>query len=253
MLGIGKLLALAAVIEAVGLLANSATSIVSKESSGALRWIVPPAIAVVAAMVKVLIDWWFKRTPPDKVAPPPRHVPPSGQIPPPIQRTDPARRARWALLAIVVVLVFCGGGGFAITTGVRQAVGWFTGFQPGAVDQLVQPVSARAGRLSLTVRRVVVSRNFTRVEVEARNAGNASLSLPTGGFCVFVGGDGTTLQADPFRGDWSETVPPGSIQRGTIIFGGRLPDGVNRAALSFSQIFGPGGGAITVRGIQLRA
>jgi len=82
-----------------------------------------------------------------------------------------------------------------------------------------------------------------------RDAG--TVSLPLYGYCVFTGSDGTTLQADPFRSHWSNTLAPGFPQRGVIVFSGHLPPEVLRAAVSFTQIFGPGGGSITVRPINL--
>ena len=74
---------------------------------------------------------------------------------------------------------------------------------------------------------------------------------PLYGYCVFAGSDGTTLQADPFRSRWSDTLAPGILQRGVIVFSGHLPAPVLQAALSFTQIFGPGGGSITVRPLNL--
>jgi hypothetical protein len=68
---------------------------------------------------------------------------------------------------------------------------------------------------------------------------------------VFTGSDGTTLQADPFRSHWSNTLAPGIPQRGVIVFSGHLPPEVLRAALSFTQIFSLGGGSITVRPLDL--
>jgi hypothetical protein len=95
--------------------------------------------------------------------------------------------------------------------------------------------------------------HFTRVDLAVRKAGEDPVGLPLMGNCILVGNDGTVLRADGFRSRWSETVPPGSLQRGTVTFGGKLPDGVTRAALSFSQVFVLGGGAITVPGITLRS
>jgi hypothetical protein len=87
--------------------------------------------------------------------------------------------------------------------------------------------------------------------VAARNDTDTTVSLPLYGYCVFTGSDGTTLQADPFRSHWSDTLPPGILQRGTIVFSGHLPPSVLQAALSFTQIFRLGGGSITVHHINL--
>jgi len=53
------------------------------------------------------------------------------------------------------------------------------------------------------------------------------------------------------RSRWSDTLAPGILQRGRIVFSGHLPASVLQAALSFTQIFGPSGGSITVHHINL--
>ena len=71
---------------------------------------------------------------------------------------------------------------------------------------------------------------------------------------MFSDADGTTLKADTFRSQFSETVPAGAFQRGTITFPGHLTSAETRAALSFSHIFGTfEANAISVSGIQLRS
>jgi hypothetical protein len=150
------------------------------------------------------------------------------------------------LIAVLVI----GVGGLAVTAGVRYAVGYITGNEPGT-SRLAEPVTASAGGLTLTVESVTYTAHFTRVGVAARNDTDTTVSLPLYGYCVFTGSDGTTLQADPFRSHWSDTLPPGILQRGTIVFSGHLPPSVLQAALSFTQIFRLGGGSITVHHINL--
>lgn len=273
-----RMLLIAAVIEAVGLAANAVTSLVTDKASGAGRWVLPPLIAVIAAMAKALIDAGRHPVaatrgagaagsgpPPGSPVPgaggpgpyrPPGGTPASygpGPGPAPVRHGAPQQRRRWwaAALAILIVLVSCGGGGVAITAGVRYAVGYVTGNESGP-DVLVRPVSGRAGGLTLTVEKVQYTDHFTRVTVVARNGGRESVGLPLFDNCVFAGADGTTLQADPFRSRWSETLAPGGTQRGIITFPGKLPDRVGEASLSFSQVFALGGGAATVPGIVLR-
>ena len=137
------------------------------------------------------------------------------------------------------------------TVGVRYAVGYVTGNESGH-DRLVQPATARTGSLALQVDKVEYTSHFTRVDLVARNASQSPVSLPLFGNCVLAGDDGTTLQADDFRSRWSTTIPPGGVHRGTVTFGGRIPDSVSRASLSFSTVFSPGGGSITVQKIRLR-
>ena len=97
-------------------------------------------------------------------------------------------------------------------------------------DVLAQPVTKTVGGLRLTVNHVYYPRHFTRVAVLATNAGNDSVSLPLFGCCVFAGQGGKTLQADAFRSDWSDTLPPGVPSSGTITFSrqatGRRYEGV---------------------------
>jgi hypothetical protein len=256
---LGKVLLIAAVIEGIGLVGNAVTSFVTDKANGALRWALPPVVALAAAMAKAVVDAVIAAREP--VEPPPVGPHPVGPYPAgpypvapagPTPQMHPHRRnaALSALVAVLVVMVACGGGGFAITAGVRYATGWLTGSETGT-DRLVQPASARAGALTLTVQRVVYTSHFTRVELLASNAGD-TVSLPLFGNCVLSGGDGTTLRADANRSDWSETLPAGGTQRGTVTFGGNLPDGVTRASLSFSHVFVLGGGSITVSNIMLR-
>jgi hypothetical protein len=145
-----------------------------------------------------------------------------------------------------------GVGGWGVAQGVRYVVGYITGNEPGT-ERLIKPVSASAGGLTITVESVKHTAHFTRVRLAARNNTRTALSLPLFGNSVLVGEDGSTLEADPFRSRWSVTMAPGSLQRGAVTFNGHHPsDAVTRASLSFAQIFGPGGGSITVRGIRLR-
>jgi hypothetical protein len=244
---LGKVLLIAGVVEAVGIAANAVASVVTDKASGALRWILPLVIAIGAAMIKALIDAAGKDPPPPPPPPPYHRYPGRIPGPPPSVR----RRGTPAVVAVLAVLALCGGGGLVLAGGVRYGIGWITGNEAGT-DRLVQAASGRAGSLTLTVRHVFYTTHFTRVDLLAHNAGQESVALPVFGNCVFSGDEGTTLAADPQRSNWSTTVPPGGNQSGTVVFTGKLPDGVRAASLSFSQVFVLGGGAITVRGIALR-
>lgn len=234
-----SVLLLAAAVEVVGLSGNATTTFVVDRVDSALRWAVPPVIAVLVAVAKAFLDLVGQERPA-----PPRSDHGAG--------APPGHRGTPALAAILVVLVVVGVGGFAVTAGVRYAVGYVTGKESGE-DRLVQPATGCSGGLALTVEHVVYTRHFTRVDLAIRNTGEATVNLPLFGFCIFTGDDGTTLQADSFRSQWSTTVPPGALQRGTVTFGGKLPDGVSEASLSFTTVFGVGGGdALTVRNIELR-
>jgi hypothetical protein len=102
-----------------------------------------------------------------------------------------------------------------VTEAVRYGVGYITGNEPGT-DRLKSPATASDDGLTLTVESVTYTDHFTRVRLAARNETETALSLPLFGYCVLIGADGTTLQADPFRSRWSDTLAPGSLQCGTI-------------------------------------
>jgi hypothetical protein len=246
----------AGLINILGLAANSATSFATDQANGALRWVLPPAIALTAALLTAVVQAVGAPTEPERPAyRPPSSYPQPSSYPRPSsypQASTSRPRRRSVPVAILVVLLVCGVGAVTITVGVRYVVGYVTGNEPGD-DRLIQPATARAGSLTLLVDKIEYTSHFTRVDLVARNTGRSQVSLPLFGNCVFVGDDGTTLQADDFRSRWSITVPPGGVQRGTVTFGGLLPDSVPRASLSFSTVFSAGGGSITVRNIRLRS
>lgn len=179
---------------------------------------------------------------------------PGTAVPPTQLHPAGRRQARLPLaVAVLALLVICGGGATAVALGVRYVGAYITGDQPGH-DVLVAPRSATAGPLTITVRRVLATANFTRVEMTAANRGRDPLTLPVFHACQLTTQDGTTLQGDPFRSDWPETVPPGGTVRGTVTFGGHPPAGATSASLSFTEIFGSVNAprSITVDSIGLR-
>jgi len=247
---VGKTLLIAGVCALIPLIGNVIASFVTTWT-GAGSWLVVPAVGVGVAMITALIQAYGSASAEEHPRPPAgRYSPysPYSPYPPP-----PVRRRGISLpRALLTVVLVVGVGGLAATAGIRYAVGYITGNEPGT-SRLAEPASASAGGLTLTVESVTYTAHFTQVGVAARNQAGTSLSLPLYENCVFTGSDGTTLQADPFRSRWSETLAPGSFQSGTIIFPGHLPDSVLQASLSFPQIFALGGGSITVRPINLTA
>jgi hypothetical protein len=243
---VGKTLLIAGLCSLIPLIGNVVASFVTVWT-GAGSWLVVPIVGVVVAMVTALIQAYGSAA-----GPVPNHSPGQGQHPPsPAQPYPQKQRGKSLAAALLISFLVIGVGGWAVTVGVRYAVGYITGNEQGT-ERLVQPATSSSGGLTLTVDSVVHTDHFTRVGVAALNETGSSLSLPLSGFCVFVGGDGTTLKADAFRSRWSETLAPGIRQRGTINFDGHIPKSVKRASLSFTQIFGPGGGSITVPDIMLR-
>lgn len=243
-----QVLAIAITVELVGLLATTLTTFLADRAAGAAAWLATPIAAVVAGSAKVLTDALGKQD--DEEQPPAAPPPPvPGQPYPPYQPywTPPPSRRRgtpvWT--AVLVVFVLVGAGGYAAAAGVRYVAGYMSGNEPGT-DVLARPASQSAAGVTLTVNEVLRTRHFTRVEIAVRNTGTESVSLPLFGNCTLVGADGTVLEADSFRSDWSDTIPPGGAQRGTVTFEGRLPPNVTGATLSFSHVFRLRGGSVSV-------
>ena len=218
-------------------------------------WSSPVAVVAVVALASISgVLPLFKKDDNDRNdrRPPPR---PDGRptYPPRLpQGRDTRRRGPLPLVvAALFVLVFCGGGAAAATYGVQWAGGFITGHEDGT-DVLVSRTQERSGDLTLAVTRVALTRHFTRVEMTASNSGSQSLGLPVYRNCQLNPAGGATIEADAFRSDWPESVPPGGLVTGTVVFK-RLPDGVTSASLSFATIFGLGAGAITVSDISLRS
>jgi hypothetical protein len=236
---VGKTLFIAAVCAIVPLIGNVVASFLTTWT-GVGSWLAVPAVGVGVAMLTALIQAYGSA---------PAEERPRSAVDP--YRRAPVRPRRTPLArALLITVLVIGVGGLAVTAGIRYAVGYFTGNEPGT-SRLVQPATSSAGGLTLTVESVTYTAHFTQVGVAARNQTGTTVSLPLYGYCVLTGSDGTTLQADPFRSHWSNTLAPGILQRGVIVFSGHLPAPVLQAALSFTQIFGPGGGSITVRPLNL--
>jgi hypothetical protein len=246
---VGKTLLIAGVCALIPLIGNVAASFLTVWTGGG-TWLVVPIVGVGVAMLTALIQAYGSAP-----ATAPESGPHTGPQPPPDAYRPYGRvekRGTPLALAIVIGLVVLGAGGWGLTVGVRYAVGYITGNETGP-DRLVRPASGSEAGLTLTVENVWHTRHFTRIRMAARNSGGTSVSLPLFGNCLFRGQDGTTLQADPFRSRWSDSIPPGALQRGTITFKGHIPDSVRQASLSFAHIFGTFfGGAITVNDIRLR-
>lgn len=244
---VGKTLLIAATCAIIPLIGNVVASFVTTWT-GVGSWLVVPAVGVGVAMLTALIQAYGSASDDERPHPHPQagRYPPYRPYPP-----SPVRRRGLSLpVALLTAVLVIGVGGLAASVGVRYAVGYVTGNESGT-SRLVQPASASAGGLTLTVESVTYTAHFTQVGLAASNQTGSMLSLPLYQNCLFTGSDGTALQADPFRSRWSESLAPGSFQRGVIIFPGHLPDSVLQAALSFPQIFALGGGSITVHSITL--
>jgi hypothetical protein len=235
--GLGGAMVVAGVLEAVHLGLNALLTFVTDLASGPVRWVVSQTAVIVIAMVMTAAGSITAREP----------APSTGG-------RAPQRAGRSGLAVGMVVLLVLGVGGFAATQGIRYVVDYTTGKETGT-DRLVSQATKNAAGLTLTVVKVEYTSHFTRVELTVRNnTSTNSITLPLFENCVFSAADGTTLRADSFRSQWSQTIPPGAFQRGTITFPDHLPDTATRASLSFSHIFGTfDADAISVTGINLNS
>jgi hypothetical protein len=218
-----RVLLVAAAVLGLGLIINIVATFFADGAGGPLRWLVPPAIALIAAMAVALIDAFSSE-----------------------ERNAGGRLDVPVIIAIVVVLIGVGIGGFALTAGAEYVAGYITGKESGE-DRLLKPVARTTAGLTVTVENVTYTSHFTRVEVAVSNGGDQSLSLPLEGQAAFTGADGKTLKADGFRSQWQDSISPGSVERGTITFKGHLPPDLDVAILTLKS----GDAPIAVPGIAL--
>jgi len=207
---LGRVLAVAGALLALGLLINLVVTLMADGPGGALRWLVPPAIALITAMVVALMDAASSQ---------PR---PSGRL------------TVSAVVAIVVVLVGVGVGGFALTAGAEYAAGYLTGKESGE-DRLVKPVGKTVDNLAVTVENVTYTSHFTRVQLLVKNTGDQSVTVPLDGNATFTGPEGNAIRADDFRSQWPGKFPAGATEHGTITFKGHLPDNLTTATLTLKS------------------
>jgi hypothetical protein len=237
---LGKPMGIAAACAVVSVLVTALGAWLT-DSTGAAAWFVGPAATVVGAMLAAVVQAYASRTEPAYPDGPARRRPP----------TQPVRGTSLPVALVVIVLVI-GVGGFAVAAGARFAYGWVTGNEAGT-DRLLRPARGTGSGVTLTVTSFSHTRHFTRVGVTARNANAQSAALPLFKNCILTsGGGGRTIEADDFRSDWSGTLAPGVPQSGTIVFKGHMPNRSRRASLTFAQVYVLGGGALTVPGIRLR-
>ncbi|MFG1906003.1 FHA domain-containing protein [Kribbella sp. NPDC048928] len=216
-----RVLIAAGAVIVLGLIVNLIVTFLSAGPSGDLRWLVPPGIALVVAMILALLD-----------AAAPKHH-------------RPGRFDVSVLIAIAVVLVGIGVGGFALTAGAEYVAGYLTGNESGA-DRLVKPVAKAGSGITMTVENVTYTSHFTRIEVLVANGGKEAFSIPIDG-TTFTAADGTALHADSGKSAWPSRIAAGGSEHGTITFKGHLPDSATAAVLTFKS----GSTSFAVNGIQL--
>jgi hypothetical protein len=220
---LAPILIVAGLGQGIALLGNGLVTFATSLNNGFLRWVLPNVILVAVAMVIALVGHFGT---------------PVEAAEPTVVDGSPKVRARTtpAMASVLVLILVLGVGGLAVTAGARYATAYFTGKEHG-VDRLAVPASATVGGVTVRVNHVWYTAHFTRVEATVDNGTKRPVSLPLYGFCSFIGRDGTTLEADDFKSQWTTDVAASARQRGTITFGGKLPDDVRSATLAFT--FGP--------------
>ncbi|MET9315224.1 FHA domain-containing protein [Kribbella sp. NPDC003505] len=193
----------------LGIIVNLIVTFLADGPDGALRWLVPPGIALVVAMVLALLD---------AATPTTRR---QGRLDVPV------------LVAIAVVLVGVGVGGFALTAGAEYVGGYLTGNESGE-DRLIKPVAKAGSGITLTVENVTYTSHFTRVEVKLTSTAKEAVKIPIDG-TTFTAADGTALRADPGKSSWPSRIAAGGTEHGTILFKGNLPDSADAAVLTFKS------------------
>ncbi|MGY4773349.1 FHA domain-containing protein [Kribbella sp. CWNU-51] len=217
-----RVLLIAGAVIVLGLVINLIVTFLADGPGGALRWFVPPAIALVLAMIIALLD----------------AAAPKGRA---AGRLDVS-----IVVAIVVVLVGVGVGGFALTAGAEYVGGYLTGNESGEA-RLIKPVAKTVDGLTVTVQNVTYTSHFTRVDLLVKNTGKQAVRLPLKGNATFSGGEGNGLRADAARSQWPGSIPAGGSEHGTITFTGHLPDATTAAALTLKS----GDTDVAVSGIVL--
>ncbi|MEU8222168.1 FHA domain-containing protein [Kribbella sp. NPDC048915] len=206
---------------ALGLIVNLVITFFADGPGGLLRWLVPPVIALVVAMVLTLLD---------------------------AASSAPRRTSRLdvsVLIAIAVVLVGVGVGGFAVTAGAEYVGGYLSGNESGE-DRLLEPIAKTDAGITVTVENVTYTSHFTRVQVKLANAGKHAITIPLDG-TTFTAADGTALHADTGRSAWPSQITANGSADGTITFKGHLPDSAAAAVLTFKS----GNSAFTIQKIAL--
>ena len=228
--------------------------------TGIGTWLAAPLTGMVAALVAIMKDALTRPPEVASAAPEPkpaastaagdaRRTAPTGVVPPP-----PRRGGVGVLVGVLVAVLVIGVGGALATYAIATVTGFVTGNQAG-VDRLLNgPLAVDSGGVVTTVERVEHTADFTRVELTVLNDLPNTITLPLYGNATLTAEDGTTLDADGFRSSWSDTIPPGQLRRGTIVFGGHLPEAATTATLSFATVFEQGFSgpqSISVSGLAL--
>lgn len=246
---VGRVVLVAAGVALIGWMIPALITFIAGKSVGLPAWLAAPGAAVLTAMAQSLFETVVNRAPEQ----PPQPAPGWPAPPPPRPRGVPAG------VAILIILLVVGVGGYGATVGIRYGVGWITGNEdPIGQDRLVSspPPSDTSGRVRATVTSIVDTRHFTRVALTVTNGEDKPATIALFHNCSLTAG-GVTLEPDPFRSRWTETVPPESTQQGHLVFPGHLPGSATTAQFSINMVFVFGrfdaDDSLVIRSIRIRA
>jgi hypothetical protein len=234
------------VVTSLGALAT--TYLTSLDVSPLVGSLLATGVGLVLVVIGVLMDHAQdgEELPPRPSYPTPYPYPSPYQPPsrPPVPRRSIAT-------VLVVILLLCGAGGFAVAYGAQwagqRAIAFFEEqskspserkLEDPGVERLGGTTSNTAGVVTLTVTSVRVNDQVTVLTVTATNQGSDPLTLPLFGNAQLTVPGSATLQPDPSVGTWANTVPAGGDMTGTIVFDGVLGPQETQVTLSFTTIYG---------------
>lgn len=220
------------VILAVGVAIQFATS-----STSIGPWVSAPIVGMVASLIEVTRES-FTRGKPSRAGGPVGGERPRAR---PAAAVRPPKRRTSVVAGVLIAVVLVGSGGAVVAFGVAAVSGYITGNQAGGSERLRDgPVTVNADGVLTTVESVEQTRDFTRVTVVVQNNLGNTITLPLFTNATLSDAVGNTLDADRLRSTWSDQIAPGQTRRGTIVFGGHLPDVKTTAVLSFATVFRQG-------------
>ena len=226
---VGRVVAFGAAANLVVLAADFLIHLLT-DWTGLGPWLAAPLAGMVASLVQIAKD----------AVTSPAAEPQAGQ---PAESSRPVvsnRRRVPIATGVVVAVLLIGVGGAGVAVGAGALSAFITGNQTGE-DRLGNgPVEADSLGIVTTIENVQQTRDFTRVELTVKNNLGITVTLPLYKNVSLIAADGTPLEGDPFRSSWSDSLPPGGLRRGTIVFVGHLPDAATTGSFAVATVFRQG-------------
>lgn len=202
------------------------------------------ALTVVAGSIPLVIEYLKARHPP----PPPSE---EGRPSAAGRQTVSPRRSTTGLAAGLLVLGLLA----AVAYGATSLVGAVTGWEPRAVQRLVEPVMGKAGALRVEVDDVKAGRRYTQVRLTATNAAAFPVTIPLFDNCQLVEPGRVTLEAKTGVTTSAINVPPDSVPiTKDVVFVGAPARSATSLSLVCNHLFWQGfgqPGSLQVKGIRL--